>query len=258
MIQYIGRVQRSELTPIIYDYRDIKIDYLNKMFLKRNVYYRKIDQQATLFDDHIETEVPINKNLVFHQKVKIPFEQLEFRYGSIAFNYHISEINQELEFDIENMEIRPEFEVLKPYFSKTLQLKNVEADILAEFENDTLISQLTTSKDIQRINKEIIEGVKFRFVTKNLLGKTIISTGEGLQDINQLQSKAGSQNLYSSGEELLKDILRNKDFKHYRHLQYLAERHTSSILKIRFVLRSGQSSAPSSRRTLCRTLSSCF
>lgn len=38
LIQYIGRVQRSEITPVIYDYRDAKIDYLNKMFLKRNVY----------------------------------------------------------------------------------------------------------------------------------------------------------------------------------------------------------------------------
>lgn len=42
LIQYIGRVQRSELTPTIYDFRDLKIDYLNKLFLKRNTYYRKI------------------------------------------------------------------------------------------------------------------------------------------------------------------------------------------------------------------------
>lgn len=39
LIQYIGRVQRSEVTPTIYDYRDIKIDYLNKLFLKRNTFY---------------------------------------------------------------------------------------------------------------------------------------------------------------------------------------------------------------------------
>lgn len=33
LIQYIGRVQRSEIAPTIYDYRDIRIEYLNKMFL---------------------------------------------------------------------------------------------------------------------------------------------------------------------------------------------------------------------------------
>ena len=47
MIQHIGRVQRSEINPIIYDYCDHKIDCLNKLFLKRNTYYRKITRKAT-------------------------------------------------------------------------------------------------------------------------------------------------------------------------------------------------------------------
>src|SRR5690606_29006152 len=54
LIQYIGRVQRSEINPTIYDYRDIKIDYLNKLFLKRNTYYRQIAKQASLFDEPSE------------------------------------------------------------------------------------------------------------------------------------------------------------------------------------------------------------
>lgn len=37
LIQYIGRVQRSELSPIIYDYRDHKISYLERLFQKRNL-----------------------------------------------------------------------------------------------------------------------------------------------------------------------------------------------------------------------------
>jgi superfamily II DNA or RNA helicase len=51
LIQYIGRVQRSENTPVIYDYHDYQIDYLNKLFLKRNLYYRKFARQASLFDE---------------------------------------------------------------------------------------------------------------------------------------------------------------------------------------------------------------
>ncbi len=42
LIQYIGRIQRSEKPPVIYDYRDIKIDYFDKMFKQRNRYYKKI------------------------------------------------------------------------------------------------------------------------------------------------------------------------------------------------------------------------
>src|SRR5690606_10508989 len=43
LIQYIGRVQPSEIAPTIYDYRDYKIPYLEMLFQKRNVFYRKLN-----------------------------------------------------------------------------------------------------------------------------------------------------------------------------------------------------------------------
>ena len=234
LIQYIGRVQRSEITPTIYDYRDIKIDYLNKMFLKRNVYYRKIDKQATLFDEPEEIPIPTN-TFILDQKIKVPFEKLQFHYGSISFKYSVSEMNTELEFDIENFEIRPEFEVLKEYFSKSLQIKNIEIAIYAEFENGKLISQLALSNDIKKITRELIESVKFKFITKTFLGKLNTINKENLLDINQLQNQNNIK-LYDSGDELLNDFLQNQNYKHQKHLQYLANHHERTILKIRFVL----------------------
>ncbi|NLA82792.1 MAG: DEAD/DEAH box helicase family protein [Clostridiaceae bacterium] len=42
LIQYIGRIQRSGKSPVIFDYRDSKIDYFDKMFKQRNRYYNKL------------------------------------------------------------------------------------------------------------------------------------------------------------------------------------------------------------------------
>ena len=42
LVQYIGRIQRSGKPPVIFDYRDSKIDYFNKMFKQRNRYYNKL------------------------------------------------------------------------------------------------------------------------------------------------------------------------------------------------------------------------
>ena len=42
LIQYIGRIQRSSGTKLVIDYRDKQIDYFEKMFKKRNKYYKKI------------------------------------------------------------------------------------------------------------------------------------------------------------------------------------------------------------------------
>ncbi|HRE62835.1 MAG TPA: DEAD/DEAH box helicase family protein [Ferruginibacter sp.] len=233
LIQYIGRVQRSEVAPTIYDYRDIKIDYLNKLFLKRNTYYRKFDKQATLFDEPTE-EIVDSKNIITIEKeIKIPIEKLEFRYGSVTFKYLFQETKAELEFEIENLEVRPEFEVLKPYFAKALKSKNIKVYIYAEFENSKLVSQLATSADIEKINREVIEGVKFKFITKNFFGKKQILE-ENLLTATELQSD--KQGLYSDGQDLLNDILNNKDFKHSQQLRFLAARHEGTHLRIRFVL----------------------
>lgn len=42
LIQYIGRITRSNQLPVIYDYRDRQIDYFEKLFKKRNRFYDEI------------------------------------------------------------------------------------------------------------------------------------------------------------------------------------------------------------------------
>ena len=237
LIQYIGRVQRSEITPTIYDYRDLKIDYLNKLFLKRNTYYRHLDKQASLFDELYEKENTLNKIETIKKKIKVLIDKLDFRYGSIAFIYEIPNKQQELEFEIENDEIRPEFNVLKPYFSKFLKSKYVEINIFFETQEGKLISQLATSSDLEKINKEIIESVKFRFTNKSILGKKYqLNNDDNLLDINQIQEGLNGLELYQTEEELLDALLQGNNVKHYKQLRYLAINHDDSVLKIRFVL----------------------
>ena len=232
LIQYIGRVQRSEINPTIYDYRDYKIDYLNRLFLKRNTYYRKIDKQANLFDEPNDEITTSNHILTIEKKIKVSIEELEFHYGSVAFKYPVVEMNTELQFQVENNEIRPEFEVLKPYFIKTLKSKNITVEIFAEFENGKLASQLALSPDIDRINKEVVEGVKFQFLNKGLL-KQFTPKKQNILTSDELQEK---NIIYSNAEDLLNEILKNKQYKHSQHIQYLAERHESQVMKLRFVL----------------------
>jgi superfamily II DNA or RNA helicase len=236
LIQYIGRVQRSEIAPTIYDYRDIKIDYLNRLFLKRNTWYRKLERQTSLFDEPKNEKVDKERSYIFEQQVKVPFEQLEFRYGSFVFCYKIKEVGKELEFEIDNDDIRPEFEVLKPYFAKLLNLRKVNINLFAEFLDDNLVSQIAHSSDLEKFDREIIDSVKFKFVAKHYFGKTPDIQIEGnLLDLNQLQT-VGNGKLFGSEEELLENILKDKTLKHYRHIRYLASRHAKDILKIRFVL----------------------
>jgi len=239
LIQYIGRVQRGELAPVIYDYHDRSIEYLHRLFLKRNVYYRKIARQATLFDEPVEDEIiPKDDVFLLEVKVKIPFENLDFQYGGIGFTYHVAKFKVDLLFDMEHPHMRPEFDVLKPYFAKVLHSRYITVDIFAEFQHGKLVSQLATSAALERINQEIIESVKFRFVEKEIVGRQIaLRETNQLFDAEQLQNTtADGALLYSSGEEILEAVLKNEQAKHYRQLRYLADRHEQTVLKLRFVL----------------------
>ncbi len=238
LIQYIGRVQRSEISPIIYDYRDIKIDYLNRMFLKRNVYYRKLEKQRTLFDLPTEENIASPKSIyeegIIERTVKVKIEDLEFLYGSFRFQHKIPEHSEELIFDIENLNIRPEFEVLKPYFEKFFKSKSIAVDISVVIDKQQIITALSaSSSDLEKLNNEVVESVRFRFVEKNFFGKNLPVELKGLsKDLNN----GTGNNIYESGEELLSDVLSKGNYRHQMQLHYLAEQHEEGVLKIRFVL----------------------
>lgn len=231
LIQYIGRVQRSEINPTIYDYRDIKIEYLNKLFLKRNTYYRQITKQASLFDEPTEF-TPDRQSWIVEKQIKIAIEDLDFRYGNIGFEYIDKPNNQRFDFEIENEEFRPEFEVLKPYFIKVLKSKMVTIDIYAETENGVILSQLASSSDIENINKEIVESVKFQFLNKSFIGQ-IPTSKQNILTTNELSK---NQNIYTDAENVLTDLLEGKEYKHSQHIRFLAERHERNVMKLRFVL----------------------
>jgi superfamily II DNA or RNA helicase len=230
LVQYIGRVQRSLVPPIVYDYRDYRISYLEKLFQKRNLYYRKFYNEGTLFDQPIGNENTVD----IEESIKIPLDRTEFRYGAIAFRHMIEKMKVELEFEVENTAIRPEFEVLKPYFAKVMRSKNVRIDLIVRFRNSEPLTQVAFSRDLDKINWEIVDSAKFTFINKNILGKIPFPNDQNLLTVEELQSDKGA--LYTDEDELLAEVLKQGDIKHFHQLQYLAEKHNRSILKLRFVL----------------------
>lgn len=228
LIQYIGRVQRSELKPIIYDYRDKRIPYLEQLFLKRNTYYKNLDRQATLFDDFLE-EIPKADNSNFlNKKVRVSINDLEFHYGFVSFPYEHKPSKKIIHFNIENEEIQPEFDVLKPYFSKVLESKYVSVTIQAEFDNDELISQLAISDDIDQINKGIISTVKFQFLERTLFKNT--------KGSNDTLAEKGIEAIFNSEHNLIDIILNNDKYLHSWHLKYLSKKQNHAQMKIKYVL----------------------
>ena len=136
------------------------------LFQKRNIYYKKLYAEGILFEKEVERGPESYETMA-----RVPLEHLLFRFGVVAFRYKVSQINDETEFEVENKEMRPEFEVLKPYFAKYLKVKSVRVNLNYKIEFNKIRSYIAFSEDLDKINRELVEAVKFRFVTKNLIGK---------------------------------------------------------------------------------------
>ncbi|MCG8701650.1 MAG: hypothetical protein MI922_26595 [Bacteroidales bacterium] len=106
-------------------------------------------------------------------------------------------------------------------------------NLFAEFENEVLVSQMAKSKDIDRINDDIIESVRFRFINNDFINQPYNVGSKNLVELDDLQQEG---KLFDSENELMDELLKNKNAKHYRQIKYLINKHQSHILKIRFVL----------------------
>ena len=374
LIQYIGRVQRSGNAPVIYDYRDLNIPHLEKMFQKKNKYYNKLansgmiktheeyllkfeedrfyigsqanaypisvlelgmnidcfqkgivwkirvlkykeeecsifaeilsynviiqedSQQLSLsllpieqirfrtidtggflksvvlkrtmvntsksipvitfereedeedFDEH-ETEISaplavilpptpaIEQWWVFEKVIKVPFKKIGFRNGCVTIPFYLSVIRKDIIIEIPNDNARPEFEAVKEYFSKILKTKSITVSIMIKHDKQNVLSYEATSDEINAINPEIIDSVRFEFVRRDL--KKFKGDGDAKSILSFDDLKQSNQSICALLENeaaMLNEVLKMESAKHYLQIKYLAAKHEASVLKLRFIL----------------------
>ena len=373
MIQYIGRVQRSENVPAIYDYRDLNIPHLEKMFQKRNKYYNKLansgiiktheeyllrfeedrfyigsqtnaypisvlelgmnidcfqkgivwkikvlkfkEEECSIFAEILSYNViiqediqqlslsllpieqirfrtidtggilksvvlkrtmvntskassvimlepgeeeeefdddeapapslvitpppalPIEQWWIFEKIIKIPFKKIGFGNGCVTVPFYLSAIRKDITIEIPNTNARPEFEAIKEYFSKILKTKSITVSVRIKHDKQNVLSCEATSDEVNAINGEIIDSVRFEFVRrdfKKFKGDGIAKSILSFDDLKQSNQSIGA--LLENEVALLNEVLKMESAKHYLQIKYLAAKHEASVLKLRFIL----------------------
>ena len=205
--------------------------FLKSVILKKTV----VTQQEVPAKVQGIAKRPVEK--VVLKTLKVPFSKISFLYGGVSFPLFIEEINQELIFDIENADIRPEFEAIREYFSRTLKKKWITTDIAVRFSDSVVISATAKSDDISCINNTLIESVRFEFVKREFFRPTDGTLINKMNTFDTLldQYHSSAKGLLGSEQDLLNNILNVKKCKHYLHLKHLSAKHETSILKLRFI-----------------------
>ncbi|RYE58733.1 MAG: hypothetical protein EOP48_02915 [Sphingobacteriales bacterium] len=196
-------------------------------------------------DYSLATPVPIPKRepirSVLNENFMYPIKDLQFKLGGVELHKTIKHYPQPIYFTIENFDIREEFDAIKGYFANILGVKKISVSVKVELEDGRIVSKQASSPEITKINKEIIESVKFEFV-KDAKKKVTIDVEQSIFTMEEFLEKALEKRLnteifYQNEVALLEDLMKISDTKHYRNLRYLANQHLHGVMKLRFVLK---------------------
>jgi hypothetical protein len=190
-------------------------------------------------ENELVVEEPIEpKRQTFRESYKIPISDLQFKLGGVSFKRQF--FGKDVEITIPNYDIRPEFDAVKNYFANILKAKKIHVNIEIQLVNSEITSVKATSPEIDKINGEIIDNVKFEFVRSTTKKRIVVDVDKSLFTMEEYLQTFGAENVnskafYNNDKELFEDLLAISNTKHYKHLRFLSAKHSHHIMKLRFI-----------------------
>ncbi|HRZ43011.1 MAG TPA: hypothetical protein P5228_09960 [Bacteroidales bacterium] len=179
---------------------------------------------------------------VVKQSFQVPLKEVRFQLGSVSVVRYFREVDLTIELQIPNPELREEFDAVKNYFANVLKTKKIQVFAEIQITRGEITGAHARSPEIAKIDKSLIENVKFEFVQDTVKKRMAFEVDKSLFTMDELFESATDGRVkggafYQSERELFEDLLQITDTKHYRNLRYLSSVHAHHIMKLRFVHR---------------------
>lgn len=179
---------------------------------------------------------------IIEQRFLVPLKNLQFHFGGVSYKKLVGELGKKVSITIINYEIREEFDAVKDYFSNALGTATVHIHLRLELQGDTVQKIEAASPEIAAINQSLIETVRFQLVGDAVKKKRKIETEQTVLTLDAFFESLSGDELpfaafYPSEKELVEDVLRIAETRHYRQLRYLSSRHAYAVMRLRFVLK---------------------
>lgn len=200
---------------------------------KHEIIYR---QEASIQSEtQIERE-PVKQ--IYTEPFSIPIKDVTFFNGSVVFEKKIQQLQKSIKFQILNENIIEEYDSIKNYFASVLKTKRIQVAPTIITVNGIITSIDATSNEIEKINKTLIEEVKFELV--NVARKKEAPVDKELFTVNEyfetfIGEDFKTQQIFKDDTELFETLLERSKTKHHAHLRFLSSRHNTELAKLRLV-----------------------
>lgn len=187
--------------------------------------------------EKIENDL-IPKEKIISKVYQISFKRITFEFGRVSFKKWIEELGTEKRIEIINDNIKEEYDSIKDYFSNVLKKEKIVVSVKLVLLGGVVKKIEAKSKEIDRINDELFENIRFEFIRKtkknNIENDRSIFTMDEYFD-TFADKKLESSIFYSEETDFFNDLIKISDTKHYKNLRFLSRKHTYKVMKLRFV-----------------------
>lgn len=187
--------------------------------------------------EFLSKQTPSEKTDITHQ-FTVDFSSVKIKLGHLEFYKYVPNLDESFCFVIFNDNLLPEFDYVKYWFSKSLKLKKLKVTATFYYINGELDHFSCISKDVDRINQTLIEGVKvqrtlslIRKVNPPEMDQSLFTA----EDIFEKEKDDSIGNVFAQTEkEILETLLEFKNIRNRKELSYLSGKIHSSAQKLRF------------------------
>lgn len=197
--------------------------------------------QETVYTPPTQPETEIEREPTretYREPFSIPIKDVNFLSGCVAFEKKIQRLNKSIEFEISNEDIIEEYDAIKNYFATVLKTKKIEVEPTITIVDGAITSINATSREIEKIDKTLIEEVKFEIVRaarrKEPTGdQQLFAISEYIEAFSDEAFNA--QHIFKDDSNFVDALLKKSETKHYNHLRFLSSKHDYDLHKLRLV-----------------------
>jgi hypothetical protein len=176
--------------------------------------------------------------LTYNEPFSIPIKNVKFLSGRVAFEKKIQQFIKPIEFQILNECIIEEYDPIKNYFANVLKTKKIQVVPTITTVDGVITSINATSIEIEKIDKTLIEEVKFEIAKvarkkESAEDKQLFTMDEYLETFGEDGFKA--QQIFKDENDFFENLLEMSNTKHYKQLRFLSSKHRHDIQKLRYV-----------------------
>lgn len=196
-----------------------------------------VEQNESEIQESIDIDEIEEKTKFYDFEIEEYFDNATFHTGYVSVFREFNRIKIELK--VYNDSILSEYEYIKQYFSKSLNSQTFIISVEIEMKGEEIIKINCKSKDIERINNEIVEAVRkvrtqriFDYVDDFNDDKNTFTADEVYQRVDN------SHNIFEQSEiEIIDYILKQNNPRNKKQLVYLSSEKHKADKKIRFTLK---------------------